>query len=134
MRPSLAAVALSACLFGGLVSMVACSSSTIAGTPVNLTPVRSSETFFPAPVREAYEASIRALEGLRYDIVASDDDVDSGVVNAKTARNEDIKVDIRRDSANFTKVSVLIGLPGIGDDERQLMILNHIERELGLAN
>ncbi|MEM9083274.1 MAG: DUF3568 family protein [Planctomycetota bacterium] len=134
MRTSLAAVALGVCLLGGTVPMVGCSSSTIAGTPVNLTPVRSSETYFPAPVREAYQASIRALEGLRYDIVSSDDDVDYGVVNAKTARNEDIKVEVRQDSANFTKVSVLIGLPGIGDDDRQLMILNHIERELGFGN
>ena len=118
---------------GSIGLLAGCEGTTRAGTRYTLNPGRATQAFVPASVEEAYFAAERALGNLRYDVQSADYDATQGHLRAKTARNEDVNVHVERDSPNFSKVTILIGLPTIGDEDRQLMVLNNIEAELGIG-
>ena len=129
---ALAAAAIALTVLSTIPATLGCQGTTRAGTRYTLNPGRATQAFVPASVNDAHSAARRSLENLQYRIIEDNVDATQGILKAKTARNEDITVFIDQDSPSFSKVTILLGLPGIGDEDRQLMILNNIESELGI--
>ncbi|MEM1166578.1 MAG: DUF3568 family protein [Planctomycetota bacterium] len=107
-----------------------CESTTRTGTRITLNAGRASEVFFPGDVRTVHAAAEAAVGELGFTLGRSQADVTEGIVRATTAGGDPVAVFVDRDDERYVKATVLIGLPGLGDEARQRLVLEAMEASL----
>jgi len=106
-----------------------CSGSTTGGTAYSVTVTRHVEAYIAHNHETIYNAALPLLEEtFRYSIERSDLDGRTGVIRAKTAKDNTVTFEVTRDSDKMSKVSVFAG--PFGDVEAARDILSRLEARL----
>ncbi len=107
-----------------LISCKASVNTTSAGTTV----VYNQGTLqyvAPHTLEESWDASQEALKQLEFVVTDSAKDALSARLDAKTAKDEDVKVRLERRGEKETSISVKVGI--LGDESLSLIVLEKIE-------
>ena len=86
------------------------------------------QTTVDAPLDRTVKATTKALKNLQFDSVATKADAISGVVTAKTARDEKIEITITSVTPVQTRLDIRVG--AFGDKPVSQRILSEILKEL----
>jgi hypothetical protein len=81
-----------------------------------------------ATLNKTWEATVSAIDGLQFLVVNKIKDNVSGQLEAKTADNKTVKIQLKRVTDNLTDISIRIGT--FGDESLSRYILSKIEAKL----
>lgn len=113
----------------GLVVGAGCSGKTTAGRSYTFTVDRKVQVYMASPLEKTHSTAERVLyEDLGYRIASSRVDALEGLIEAKTARDDTVRVETFKDGENMTRVRVFTG--PMGDRSRSVTIVERIERGL----
>lgn len=116
------------CLIG-LVIVSGCSGKTSTGRSYTFTVDRNVQVYMAASLEKTHATAERVLrEDLGYRIESSRVDALEGLIEAKTARDNTVRVETFKDGENTTRVRVFSG--PMGDRSRSVTITERIERGL----
>lgn len=128
MNRALASICLSACTIAPL-TLTGCTGSTSSGVAYTLTMTRHVEAFIAENHETIYETALDTLdETFMYEIERNELDGRTGVVKARTAKNNIVTFTVTRDSDAMSKVSIFVG--PVGDEEAAQDILNRVAEAL----
>lgn len=116
----------------GLICAVAfiagCQGTTSAGTKYTMRPDRKLQAQLPAELGSVHDKAVAVLRNeYQFNVTREAKDRDTGVVEARTARNEKVTVHTYREGPNLTTVRVWHGGGPFGDTGKASQILNAIE-------
>jgi hypothetical protein len=83
---------------------------------------------FDAPFMETWDASLKALEDMRFKVEKSDHDLTSGKIDAKGADAKDVSISLKYKSAKQTETVIRVGV--FGDEGASMAIKERIRRIL----
>ena len=123
-RRSLAATLAAACL-----ALTACEGTTRTGESYTLQANRAIEAYVAADVRRAHETAVIVVrDDFGYTIESQSVDAREGVIRAKTARGNAVRVDTFRDGDRITRVEIYVG--PLGDEPAMREILSALQGRL----
>lgn len=116
------------CLIG-LVAGPGCAGKTSAGRSYTFTMDRKVQVYMASSLENTHTTAERVLrEDLGYRIESSRVDALEGLIEAKTARDDTVRVETFKDGESTTRVRVFTG--PMGDRSRSVTIVERIERGL----
>ncbi len=124
MRTLRTAILTLACL--GSLALSACSDRTPTGTDYTMTVDRRLEAYLPAPLAPTHAAAIEAVrQDMKYRLVYQTLDAREGVLEARTATGEEVKVQTFKSTEGTTRV--LVGVGPLGDEPAMRALLTAID-------
>ncbi len=121
-RPLLVLLAASALAFGACAHVRQATDNAVAWVRDAL------QTTVDAPLERAVKATSKALKNLQFSEIATRADAISGIVTAKTARNEKIEITLTSITPVQTRLDIRVG--AFGDKPVSQRILGEINKEL----
>lgn len=116
-----------ACSALTLAALPACSDKTTTGADYTLTIDRRLEAYLTAPLPRAHDAALAAVrEDMKYRLVYQTVDAREGVLEARTATGEEVKVQSFKNTDGTTRV--LVGVGPLGDEPAMRELLAAIDR------
>lgn len=116
-----------ACSALTLAALPACSDKTSTGADYTLTIDRRLEAYLTAPLPRAHDAALAAVrEDMKYRLVYQTVDAREGVLEARTATGEEVKVQSFKNTDGTTRV--LVGVGPLGDEPAMRELLAAIDR------
>lgn len=110
-----------------LAALPACSDRTATGADYTLTIDRRLETYLTASLDRAHQAALAAVrDDMRYRLVYQTLDAREGVLEARTATGENVKVETFKTTDGTTRV--LVGVGPLGDEPAMRDLLAAIDR------
>ncbi len=125
MRTSRTATLVLCCV--GALTASGCSDRTPTGTDYTMTVDRRLEAYIRAPLAQTHAAAIEAVrQDMKYRLVYQTLDAREGVLEARTAAGEDVKVQTFKSTEGTTRA--LVGVGPLGDEPAMRALLTAIDK------
>lgn len=110
-------------------ALAGCKGSTKSGTTYKQLPTRELQAYLNGDVETVHQKAVAVLrDDYGYQITKEAKDATQGKVEAKTARDDTVRVETFKDGEKVTKIQVWVG--PIGDETKASQILSKIESSL----
>ncbi|TVQ61201.1 MAG: DUF3568 family protein [Phycisphaerales bacterium] len=131
MRTSRMITLLAVALAGAILAapLAGCQGSTKRGSVYNIKPDRRIEAYMPGALERVHKTALEVVrDDFAYSIRREAVDAREGVIEARTARDESVRVDTYIAGGSVTRIEVKVGM--LGDVQAARDILSAIEARL----
>ena len=114
------------------IALAGCKGATKTGTPYTVLPSRAIQAYLTGNLVTVHQTAVKVLrDDYLFTITRESHDALEGIIEAKTARNDTVRVETFKHSDTSTKTRVFVGM--IGDEKLAADILSKIEESLPSA-